>query len=108
MPSVEQFLGEVYKLKGFLIQVKIKIVNKGAGLLMVIKQVAYAGLFLLGRALKWFKLYFMEIQENRLTIINLEVKYIFLIWEGFCKYIMQIFRSFKEESMAEEKLKILQ
>ena len=32
MLSVKQFLGEVYKLKGFFIQVKIKIVNKGVGL----------------------------------------------------------------------------
>ena len=37
MPSVKQFLGEVYKLREFLTQVKIKIVNKGAGLLTVIK-----------------------------------------------------------------------
>ena len=32
MPSIEWFLGEAYKIKGFLTQVKIKIVNKGAGL----------------------------------------------------------------------------
>ena len=37
MPSVERFSGEVYKLKGFLTQVKIKITNKGRGLLIVIK-----------------------------------------------------------------------
>ena len=37
MLLVKWFLEEVYKLKGFLIQVKIKIVNKGAGLLTVIK-----------------------------------------------------------------------
>ena len=37
MPSVKQFSGEVYKLKGFLTQVKIKIVNKGVGLPTVIK-----------------------------------------------------------------------
>ena len=37
MPLVKWFLGEVYKLKRFLIQVKIKIVNKKAGLLIVIK-----------------------------------------------------------------------
>ena len=37
MLLVEQFLKEVYKLKGFLIQVKIKIVNKGTGLPTVIK-----------------------------------------------------------------------
>ena len=37
MPSVKRFSGEVYKLRGFLIQVKIKIVNKGPGLPTVIK-----------------------------------------------------------------------
>ena len=37
MPLIKQFLKEVYKLKGFLTQVKIKIVNKGAGLPTVIK-----------------------------------------------------------------------
>ena len=37
MPLVKWFLGEVYKLKGFLTQVKIKIVNKGAGLLTVME-----------------------------------------------------------------------
>ena len=52
MPLVKQFSGEVYKLKGFFIQVKIKIVNKGLGLLIIIKQVAYAGLYLLERVLK--------------------------------------------------------
>ena len=37
MPSVKYFSGEVYKLKGFLTQVKIKITNKRPGLLTVIK-----------------------------------------------------------------------
>ena len=37
---------------------------------MSIKQVAYARLFLLGRALEWFKPYLTEIQENGLTTIN--------------------------------------
>ena len=37
MPSVKQFLEKVYKLKGFLTQVKIKIINKGIGLPTVIK-----------------------------------------------------------------------
>ena len=52
MPSVKQFLREVYKLKGFLIQIKIKITNKGLGLLTVIEQVAYIGLFLTGKVLE--------------------------------------------------------
>ena len=52
MPLVKYFSGEVYKLRGFLTQVKIKITNKGLGLLIVIKWIAYAGLFLLGKILK--------------------------------------------------------
>ena len=52
MLSVKYFLGEAYKLKGFLTQIKIKIINKGLGLPTAIKQVAYAGLFLTERALE--------------------------------------------------------
>ena len=37
MLLVKQFLKKVYKLKGFLTQIKIKIVNKGVGLPTVIK-----------------------------------------------------------------------
>ena len=37
MPSVKWFSEKAYKLKGFLTQVKIKIINKGAGLPTVIK-----------------------------------------------------------------------
>ena len=37
MLLIKRFLGEIYKLKGFLTQIKIKIVNKGAGLPTVIK-----------------------------------------------------------------------
>ena len=88
-------------------QVKIKIVNKGVGLPTVIKQIAYAGLFLLGRALKWFKPYLTKIQENGLTTANLEIRYMFLIQEGFCKYIIQIFKSLDKELMAKNKLKTL-
>ena len=78
MLSVKQFSGKVYKLREFLTQVKIKIVNKGIGLLIVIKQVAYVGLFLSGRALEWFKPYLTKIQKNGLTTANLEIRYIFL------------------------------
>ena len=45
-------MGEAYKLKGFLTQIKIKITNKGLGLPTVIKQIAYAGLFLTRKVLK--------------------------------------------------------
>ena len=37
MPLVKYYSGEVYKLKGFLTQIKIKITNKGLGLLIIIK-----------------------------------------------------------------------
>ena len=79
MPSVKCFLGEAYKLRGFLTQIKIKITNKGPGLLIVIKQVAYIGLFLSGRVLEWFKLYFTEIQANGISTTNIEARYMFLI-----------------------------
>ena len=52
MPLVKYFIGELYKLKGFLIQIKIKIINKRPGLPIVIKQIAYIRLFLSGRALE--------------------------------------------------------
>ena len=61
MPSVKYYLGEAYKLKGFLTQIKIKITNKRLGLPTVIKQIAYIGLFLIKRVLKWFKPYLTEI-----------------------------------------------
>ena len=52
MPLVKYYLGEVYKLKKFLTQIKIKITNKGLRLPTVIKQVAYIGFFLTGRVLE--------------------------------------------------------
>ena len=52
MPLVKYFSRDIYKLRGFLTQIKIKIINKGLGLLTIIKQVTYIGLFLLGRVLK--------------------------------------------------------
>ena len=60
-------------------QIKIKIINKGLGLLTVIKQVAYAGLFLTRRILKWFKPYFTKIQLNGMSTTNIEAQYMFLI-----------------------------
>ena len=77
--SVERFLREAYKLRGFLIQIKIKITNKGLGLLIAIEQVAYIGLFLTRRVLEWFKPYFTKIQLNGLSITNIEARYIFSI-----------------------------
>ena len=72
MLLVKYYLGEVYKLKRFLTQIKIKITNKGLGLPIVIEQVAYTGLFLLGRVLEWFKSYFIKIQLNGISTTNIE------------------------------------
>ena len=79
MLLVKYFLREVYKLKGLLTQIKIKITNKGLGLPIAIKQIAYAGLFLTERVLEWFKPYLTKVQLNRLNTTNIEVQYIFLI-----------------------------
>ena len=72
-------MGEAYKLREFFTQIKIKITNKGPGLLTAIEQVAYIGLFLIKRVLEWFKPYFTKVQLNRLNTTNVEVRYIFLI-----------------------------
>ena len=53
----------------------------------------YAELFLTGKALKWFKPYFIEIQINRMTITNQKVKYMFLNWDGFVSQLTQIYNN---------------
>ena len=73
MLLVKHFLGEAYKLRGFLTQIKIKITNKGLGLLTAIKQIAYIRLFLTKRALEWFKPYFTKVQLNGLNTTNIKV-----------------------------------
>ena len=79
MPSVKCFLGDAYKLKGFLTQIKIKITNKGPELPIAIEQIAYIELFLTGRVLEWFKPYFTKVQLNGLNTTNIEARYMFLI-----------------------------
>ena len=108
MLLVEYYSGEAYKLKGFLIQIKIKITNKRLGLPTVIKQIAYIGLFLIRKVLEWFKPYFTKIQLNRISTTNIEVQYMFLIWDGFANQLKQIFRSLEEESVAKDKLENIQ
>ena len=79
IPLVKYFLGEAYKLRGFFIQIKIKITNKGLGLPIAIEQVTYIGLFLTKRVLKWFKPYLTKVQLNGLNTTNIKIQYIFLI-----------------------------
>ena len=74
---------------------------------MAIKQVAYAGLFLIGRVLEWFKPYFTKVQLNGLNTTNIKVQYMFLIQKGFANRLKQIFRSLDKELIAKDKLKNL-
>ena len=67
---------------------KLKIRYKGAKLPIVVDQVAYAGLFLMGYILKWFKPYLTEYKANSLITRNNKVKYMFLSWEGFCNKLI--------------------
>ena len=79
MLLIKYFLGKAYKLRGFLTQIKIKITNKGPGLLTAMEQVAYIGLFLTKRVLEWFKPYLTKVQLNKLNTTNIEIWYMFLI-----------------------------
>ena len=83
LPSVKLFMGEKLKLKGFIVQISFKVIQEGVKLAILIDRVTYVGLFLLGRALKQFKLYLIEIQKNGTIITNNDVKYIFSSQEGF-------------------------
>ena len=65
---------------------------------------AYTGLFLIERVLKWFKPYFTKIQLNGISTTNIEVWYIFLIQKGFANQFKQIFKSLKKELVAKDKL----
>jgi len=57
---------------------RFKVMQEKAKIGIPMDQVIYIGLFLTGRALKWFKPYFTEIQVNKMTTLNQEVRYIFL------------------------------
>ena len=80
---VKQFNRSRIKLKGYLIQISLKLKYKGPKIVTLLDAVIYAGMFLIGRALKWFKPYLTEYQINRTTTINLKIKYIFLSQENF-------------------------
>ncbi len=56
----------------------LKLRYKGHKITTPPDAVTYTGIYLTGRALKWFKPYLTEYQTNRATTINLETKYIFI------------------------------
>ena len=47
-----------------------KVIQEKAKIGILMDQVMYTGLFLIGRALEWFKLYLTEIQTNGMTTLN--------------------------------------
>ena len=56
----------------------LKLRYKGHRITTPLDAVIYAGKYLTGRALKWFKLYLIEYQTNRATTTNLEIRFLFL------------------------------
>ena len=107
MPSIERFAGEKQKIKGFLTQMKMKILHEGTKLSQPSDQVAYAGLFLTGRALEWFEPYLTDIQANGLATTNLEARYMFSSWEGFASRLTQMYGDPESVATAEGKLYVL-
>jgi len=83
MLLIKKFIKDKAKLKGFFMQIKMQIDNKGLRLPTFIKKIAYTGINLTGKLLKWFQPYLAETQVNKITSTNNEVRYMFLIWEGF-------------------------
>ena len=74
---------------------------------MTMDQVAYTGLFLLGRALEQFKPYLMEIQTNGITTTNKDVRYIFISQVGFAERLIQVFGDLEAKTIVERKLQNL-
>jgi hypothetical protein len=107
LPSIERFAGERSKLKGFLTQMHFKVTQEAAKLATPMDQVAYAGLFLTGRALEWFEPYLTEIQANAMATPNKEVRFMFSSWEGFAERLTQMFGDPEAKTTAERKLQDL-
>ena len=104
MPSIKQFAGDRSKLKGFLTQVKIQIDNEGLRLLTPIEKIVYAGMYLTGKSFKQFQPYLAEMQVNKITLANKEVRYVFSLQEGFYNRLTQMYRDAKEEKTVTRKL----
>src|SRR6266567_5110576 len=104
LPAVKQFNGTRVKLKGYLTQISLKLRYKGPKIATPVNTVTYTGIFLTGKALKWFKPYLTEYQINKATTTNLKTKYIFLSWDNFKNQITQMFGDSEEEATAEQKL----
>ena len=104
MLVVKRFNRIKSKLKGFLIQIRLKLYNKGYKVLIQADAVAYIGLFLLGKALEWFKLYIIGYQNNRVNTANKEVWYIFLYQNVFVTKLIQIYGDLEAEVTVKQKI----
>src|SRR6266567_3705422 len=58
--EVKQFNKTQIELKGYLTQISLKLRYKGHRIITPLDIVIYTGMYLTGRALKWFKLYLTE------------------------------------------------
>ncbi len=67
---IERFDRTRLKFKGFLLQMRFKIMQEKAKIGILMDQVMYTRLFLTGKALKWFESYLIEIQMNGMTTLN--------------------------------------
>ena len=79
MPVIKKFNEDQLKLKGFLMQIKIKINNKGLKLTTPFDKIIYAKMHLIGKPFKWFQLYLLKAQTNGVTTTNKEIRYMFLL-----------------------------
>ena len=83
LPEIKRFNRMQIELKGYLIQISLKLRYKGYRIATPLDAVTYTGIYLTGKALEQFKPYLIEYQTNRLTTTNLEIKYIFANQENF-------------------------
>ena len=81
-----------------------KVIQEGVKLVIAIDQVAYIGLFLIGKALEWFKPYLMEIQASSITTTNQDIQFIFTSWNRFIERLIQMFKDLEVLTIAEQKL----
>jgi len=104
MPLIKKFNKNQLKLKEFLMQIKIKINNKGPKLATPFNKIIYAGMHLIGKPFKWFQLYLSEVQINGVITTNKEVRYMFLLWKGFKSQLVQMYGDSEEEETATKKI----
>ena len=77
MLSIKRFNGTKVKLKGYLIQMTLKLRYKKNKIETAADAVAYTGLFLTKWVLEWFKPYMTKYYKNGAITTHLETKYIF-------------------------------